>query len=132
VPEKQQHKLKVLFVDDESAIRDIMAIELPRMGHQVTVCSDGEKAIAALDKQTFDAAIIDLRRPGIDGWGVVDHLKKVTPGTEFVISTGHGDMNEAIQVAGKIPGARFGCVEVRPIAEDAQTLALGFNTPGAE
>ena len=39
------------------------------------------------------------------------------------------DMNEAIQVAAKIPGARFGCVEVRPIAEDPQTLALGLNKP---
>jgi hypothetical protein len=39
------------------------------------------------------------------------------------------DLNEAIQVAAKIPGARFGCVEVRPIAEDPQTLALGLNTP---
>ena len=37
------------------------------------------------------------------------------------------DLNEAIQVASRIPGARFGCVEVRPIAEDEQTLrALGF------
>jgi hypothetical protein len=42
------------------------------------------------------------------------------------------DLNEAIQVAAKIPGARFGCVEVRPIAEDPQTLALGFNTPVAD
>jgi hypothetical protein len=36
------------------------------------------------------------------------------------------DINEAIRVAAKIPGARKGCVEVRPIAEDPQTLALGF------
>jgi hypothetical protein len=37
------------------------------------------------------------------------------------------DLNEAIQVASRIPGARFGCVEVRPIAEDEQTMrALGF------
>ena len=37
------------------------------------------------------------------------------------------DLNEAIQVASRIPGARFGCVEVRPVAEDVQTLqALGF------
>ena len=37
------------------------------------------------------------------------------------------DLNEAIQVASRIPGAKFGCVEVRPVAEDAQTLqALGF------
>jgi hypothetical protein len=42
------------------------------------------------------------------------------------------DLNEAIQVAAKIPGARFGCVEVRPIAEDPQTLELGFNKPGAD
>ena len=39
------------------------------------------------------------------------------------------DLNEAIQVAARIPGARFGCVEVRPIAEDPQTLALGLNKP---
>jgi hypothetical protein len=36
------------------------------------------------------------------------------------------DMNEAIQVASKIPGARRGCVELRPVADDPQTLALGF------
>jgi hypothetical protein len=39
------------------------------------------------------------------------------------------DMNEAIQVASRIPGARFGCVEVRPIAEDSQTIeALGLGS----
>lgn len=39
------------------------------------------------------------------------------------------DLNEAIQVAARIPGARFGCVEVRPVAEDLQTVrALGFDT----
>lgn len=40
------------------------------------------------------------------------------------------DLNEAIQVASRIPGARFGCVEVRPVAEDPQTLdALGLVAP---
>lgn len=39
------------------------------------------------------------------------------------------DLNEAIQVASRIPGARLGCVEVRPIADDPQTLALGLDTP---
>jgi len=42
------------------------------------------------------------------------------------------DLNEAIQIAAKIPGTRFGCVEVRPIAEDGQTLALEFNNPSAK
>ena len=40
------------------------------------------------------------------------------------------DLNDAIQVASRIPGAKFGCVEVRPVAEDLQTLrALGVNAP---
>ena len=38
------------------------------------------------------------------------------------------DLNEAIQIAARVPGARYGCVEVRPIAQDPQTLALGLNT----
>jgi hypothetical protein len=42
------------------------------------------------------------------------------------------DLNEAIRIAAKIPGARFGCVEIRPIAEDPQTLALGFSNPEAD
>ncbi|MCH7990696.1 MAG: sigma-54-dependent Fis family transcriptional regulator [Planctomycetes bacterium] len=73
-----------------------MQIELSRMGHDVTICDSGETAIAALDRQTFDVAIIDLKMPGLSGWDVVDHLKNVSPETEFIISTGHGNMDEAI------------------------------------
>lgn len=40
------------------------------------------------------------------------------------------DLNEAIQVAGKIPGARIGCVEVRPIADDPRTRTIGSNAAG--
>lgn len=47
-------------------------------------------------------------------------------GGYYVIET--RDLNEAIQVASRIPGARYGCVEVRPVAEDALTLAtLGLD-----
>ena len=90
-------KLRVLFVDDESAIRDVMKIELPRMGHDVVMCEDGYAALKALEKQPFDVAIVDLRMPGLSGWDVIDHIKKVSPETEVIISTGHGDMDAAIQ-----------------------------------
>ena len=91
------NKLRVLFVDDEPPIRDVMKIELPRMGHEATICEDGAAAIAAADKHFFDVAIVDLRMPGLSGWDVIDHLKKVSPETEVIISTGHGSMDEAIQ-----------------------------------
>ena len=91
------NKLRVLFVDDEAPIRDVMRIELPRMGHEATICEDGRSALEALEKNTFDAAIIDLRMPGLSGWDVVEHIQKVSPETEIIISTGHGNMDEAIQ-----------------------------------
>ena len=90
-------RLRVLFVDDEAMIREVMRIELPRMGHEVTVCDGGEAAISAIDAGAFDAAIVDLKMPGIDGWQVVDHLRKVSPETQIIIHTAHGNMDEAIQ-----------------------------------
>lgn len=92
-----KHKLRILFVDDEAAIRDVMRLELPRMGHDVTICEDGADAIEAIKKNDYDAAIIDLRMPKVDGWGVVEYINENSPNTEFIISTAHGDMNEAIQ-----------------------------------
>lgn len=95
------NKLRVLFVDDELPIREVMRIELPRMGHEVTICEDGNSAIATLEKNTFDAAIVDLRMPGLSGWDVIEHIKAVSPETEVIISTGHGSMDEAIQAIRK-------------------------------
>ena len=89
--------MRVLFVDDEAPIREVMRIELPRMGHEVTVCEDGETALEVLAEHHFDAAIVDLKMPGISGWEVTDHIKQVSPETFVIIHTGHGDMHQAIE-----------------------------------
>jgi DNA-binding NtrC family response regulator len=94
---KTLNKLRVLFVDDEAMIRQIMQKELVRMGHDVLICEDGRAALAALEQQAFDAAIIDLKMPGLSGWDVIDHLQKVAPETDVIISTGHGSLDDAIQ-----------------------------------
>ena len=94
------NRLRVLFVDDEAMIREVMRIELPRMGHDVTVCESGEKALEIIETDSFDAAIVDLRMPGIDGWQVVDHLKEVSPDTQIIIHTAHGNLTK--------PSPRFG------------------------
>ena len=57
----EPHKsLRVLFVDDEQPLQELMRSELPRLGHEVTVCGDGKAALKALEKGIFDAAILDL------------------------------------------------------------------------
>ena len=97
VSTKKRHSLRVLFVDDEQSIADLMRSELPRMGHNATVRQSPGSAIEAIQKNVFDAAIIDLRMPGGSGWDVIDYLREHSPETVSVISTGHGDRDDAIR-----------------------------------
>jgi DNA-binding NtrC family response regulator len=92
------HKsLRVLFVDDEQSLQEFMRTELPRMGHEVTVCPDGKAAIRELAKTKFDAALLDLRMPGLNGIEVLQQLKTVSPDTEAVVMTGYASQDTAVQ-----------------------------------
>ena len=53
--DKTNHQggLRILFADDEAHLRDLMQMELPRIGHEVTVCPDGVAAVKALEKGTY-------------------------------------------------------------------------------
>ena len=88
--------LRILFADDEKSLQEVMRTELPRLGHQVTVCPDGKAAVKALEKNTFDAAILDLRMPGLTGIEVLEQIKQVSPDTEVIIMTGHGSVDTAM------------------------------------
>lgn len=90
-------KLRVLFVDDEPLIRQIMAVELPARGHDVTVCEDGVSALKALSEKSFDCAILDLQMPGLTGWDVAARMKELAPDTLAIIHTAHGSLDAAIQ-----------------------------------
>ncbi len=96
-PKATSNSLRVLFVDDEKSLQEFMRTELPRMGHEVTVCPDGKTALKVLEKASFDAALLDLRMPGLSGIDVLEHLKKVAPDTEAVVMTGHASMETAIE-----------------------------------
>ena len=89
-------KLRILFVDDERGLREIMRSELTRMGHEVTDFADGRLALKALETNRFDAAILDLRMPSIGGIEVLEQLKRLSPDTEAVMMTGHASMETAI------------------------------------
>jgi DNA-binding NtrC family response regulator len=92
------HKsLRILFADDEKSLQEFMQSELPRLGHEVNACPDGKSALKALEKSTFDAAILDLRMPGMTGIEVLEHLKQVSPDTEAIVMTGHASMETAIE-----------------------------------
>src|SRR6266542_489498 len=88
-------RLRILFADDEKSLQEFMRSELPRLGHEVTVCPDGKAALKALEKGTYDAAILDIRMPGLGGIEVLEQLKQISPDTEVIMMTGHGSMETA-------------------------------------
>jgi DNA-binding NtrC family response regulator len=88
--------LRILFADDEKSLQEFMRSELPRLGHEVTVCPDGRAALKALEKSKFDAAILDIRMPGMTGIEVLEQLKQASPDTEVVMMTGHASQDTAI------------------------------------
>lgn len=85
-----------MFADDERSLQELMKLELPRLGHRVTVCPDGLTAVAALEKNTYDCILVDLDMPGKDGIEVIAHAKEISPDTEAVVLTGKSSMDTAI------------------------------------
>src|SRR5689334_19568550 len=55
---KPHNRLKLLFADDERSLQELMSLELPRMGHEVTVCPDGLTAVAALERNSYDCILV--------------------------------------------------------------------------
>ena len=93
---KSSTKLKLLFADDERSLQELMRLELPRMGHEVTVCPDGATALAALERNVYDCLLVDLDMPGANGLEVVARAKQLAPDTEAVILTGKSSLETAV------------------------------------
>ena len=66
---------RVLVVDDEPAIRALVAKIVERAGHPVDTARDGAEAIAKLEETQYAVIVLDLMMPNIDGYGLIEHLK---------------------------------------------------------
>ncbi len=86
----------MLFADDERSLQELMANELPRMGHEVTVCPDGITAVAALKLNSYDCVLVDLDMPGLGGIEVIGKAKELSPNTECVVLTGKSSLETAV------------------------------------
>ena len=88
--------LALLFADDERSLQELMKLEIPRMGHRVTVCPDGLTAVAALEKDSFDCLLVDLDMPGLNGIDVIARATELCPDAEAVVLTGKSSLETAI------------------------------------
>ncbi|MGD9634705.1 MAG: sigma-54-dependent transcriptional regulator [Pirellulales bacterium] len=88
--------LALLFADDERSLQELMKLEIPRMGHRVTVCPDGLTAVAALEMENFDCILVDLDMPGLNGIQVIAKAKELSPDVEAIVLTGKSSLDTAI------------------------------------
>ena len=66
----------ILVIDDEKSILQIIYQALTKFGHNVETAGDGKEGIKKFDDGNFDIVITDIRMPGVDGNGVVKHIRK--------------------------------------------------------
>ncbi|MCD6521309.1 sigma-54-dependent Fis family transcriptional regulator [Candidatus Calescamantes bacterium] len=119
---------KVLIVEDEERMRELLTDHLTSWGYEVTGVSDGETALKKLKEHHFPIAIIDLRLPGMDGLKLLEKIKEIDPSTESIVITAYATVESAINALKK--GARdyltkpFKMEELRVVIEKAMEEKL--------
>jgi two-component system response regulator PilR (NtrC family) len=88
---------RVLIIDDEPDIRELLILTLSRMGLDVTAAEDLRQARRALDRQTFSFCLTDMRLPDGNGLDLVQEISDAHPELPVAVITAHGRVEDAVQ-----------------------------------
>jgi len=83
-------KIKVLLVDDEEEFVKTMSERMGLQDLDADIALNGEQALQAIEDDTPDVIVLDLKMPGMDGMEVLRRVKKAYPDVEVIMLTGHG------------------------------------------
>lgn len=93
----EKHKGRILIVEDENSMREVLRILLEGEGYEVISASDGLKGLSYIDKDIFDLVITDIKMPGADGFEVLTKVKHISPDTIVLMITAFGTTEAAIE-----------------------------------
>ena len=110
----------ILLVDDEEGIRKVLGILLADMGYQVHTAGTGAEALRVFKKLRPPIVLTDIKMPEMDGIELLRNLKQISPETEVIMITGHGDMDLAIKSV-KYEATDF---VTKPINDEILEIAL--------
>ena len=88
---------RVLVIDDEPIIRDVLQDILSREGYEIESVPDAEAGLSALDSSEHDLVILDLMLPGIGGFETLKAIKRRDPDSVVVMITAYGSVETAVQ-----------------------------------
>jgi len=88
---------RVLVVDDETPVWELLGEKLGRSGFDWHGCSSGEEALGWMEREQFDAIISDLKMPGMTGLNLLKETRKSHPRVAFLMATGEDDIRVAVE-----------------------------------
>ncbi|HUJ13910.1 MAG TPA: sigma-54 dependent transcriptional regulator [Thermoanaerobaculia bacterium] len=88
---------RVLVVDDETAIREAIRMTLEYEGYRVDEARSGQEGIDKATKVPYDAILLDIKMPVLDGMEVLDNLKEQKVPAPVIMVSGHGDIQTAVE-----------------------------------
>lgn len=87
---------KILVVDDDEKICQILSLYLRSKGYEVVTCQSGSKAIAAFEECGPDLVLLDVMLPGLDGWEILSRIRKIS-NAPVIMLTAKGDTTDRVQ-----------------------------------
>lgn len=114
-------KPKVLLVDDEDEFREILSERLIRRGLEVDTAESGPVALDMAGNKTYDAVILDLAMPEMDGLEVLKHLLEKNPDQQVIVLTGQATVDKGVKAV-KMGAADFleKPAEIEPLIKKVQ------------
>lgn len=111
---------KLLVVDDEEGIREVLEITLTDAGYEVLTAENGFSGLDMVKTHKPDIVLTDIRMPGMDGMALLKTVKQTYPDIEVIMITGYGDANLAID------SLKIGAVDFisKPVNQDVLEIAL--------
>ena len=91
-------KAKILLVDDEERFRTTLKKMLTAQGLTVALAAGGQEALDLMRLEPYDVALVDIRMPGMDGLQTLAQMKKLVPGMEVIMLTGHASVDAAMEI----------------------------------
>jgi CheY-like chemotaxis protein len=88
----------VLIVEDEQAISRVLDLKLKQLGVTTMLASDGVSALELIKSQTFDCILLDLILPGIDGFNILEEIRKKDKNMKVIVMTNLGQPEDRARV----------------------------------
>ncbi len=118
-----------LVVDDDPDMCRVLEVTLGSVGYAAVMVGSAQSAIAFLRERVFPIAFIDARLPDMDGWLLVEELRRLSPGTRIIVISGYY-FEDDVRVAEALRGAKIDGFLAKPFLIETIIAALGHRDGG--